>query len=360
MDTLELIGSTVGLGFLAGIRLYATVFALGVAIRFGWFHPGPSGAGLLILAHPAVLTAAGLACLLEFFADKVPWVDSLWDSFHTIIRPVGAVLLAAASFGNFDPAAKTALMILCGGIALASTGSKASTRLAVNHSPEPFSNIGISLIEDAIIPFGMWISLKHPEVAMAFVSIFLGVFLWLAPKILRSVRLRWIALRVWLLGGNTVPQGALQADINEQSAAAIPSGRHQALRIVAAHAAPLPPGYARRAQKTMGLAEPPRGIRAAATKTIDGMGNSVGYLAVGEDGLTFVAKRWFRKRVHSIKFAEVDSIVWKRGLLMHRLVVQTPAGEKAFHVFKGVQISELSTTASSKPAMAGSASLRSG
>jgi hypothetical protein len=356
VDTLELIGSTMGLGFLAGIRLYATVFALGLAIRFGWFHPGPGGAGLLILAHPAVLIASGLACLLEFFADKVPWVDSLWDSFHTIIRPVGAVLLASAALGNFDPAVRATLMILCGGVALASTGSKASTRLAVNHSPEPFSNIGLSLIEDALIPVGMWISLKHPEVAMAFVSIFLGVFLWLAPKIFRSVRLRWVALRVWLEGGNTGEQGER---VRGQDAAWILVGRHEPLRVVAAHSGSIPASYAQRAQKTLGLAEPPRGIRAAATGTIDGMANSVGYLAVGEDGLTFVAKRWFRKRVHSIKFAEVDSVAWKRGLLMHRLVMRTAAGERAFHVFKDVQIPDSSEPASSKQVLAGSAALRS-
>jgi hypothetical protein len=359
MDTLELIGSTMGLGFLAGIRLYATVFALGVAIRFGWFHPGSNGSGLLVLAHPAVLIASGLACLVEFFADKVPWVDSLWDSFHTFIRPIGAVLLAAASLGNFDPAVKATLMILCGGVALASTGSKASTRLAVNHSPEPFSNIGLSLIEDALIPFGVWISLKHPEVAMAFVSIFLGVFLWLAPKAFRSMRLRWVALWVWLGDGNTSSQGVTQSrDDSRQSAMAIPGGQHDALSIVAFHAGPIPARYARRAQQALGLAELPRGIRAAATKTINGLSNSVGYLAIGEDRLTFVTKRWFRKRVHSIKFVEMDSVEWKRGLLMHRLVVRTSQGAMAFHIFKDVQIPESSESASSKQVLAGSATLR--
>jgi hypothetical protein len=103
MDTLALIGSSMGLGFLAGIRLYATVFALGLAIRFGWYHPDAGAAGLLVLAHPAVLTASGIACLIEFVADKVPWVDSAWDSIHTFIRPIGAVLLASAAIGNFDP-----------------------------------------------------------------------------------------------------------------------------------------------------------------------------------------------------------------------------------------------------------------
>ena len=88
MEQLALIGSTLGLGFLAGIRLYATVFLLGLAIRLGWFHPGAGSAELMVLAHPAVLIASGLACLVEFAADKIPWLDSLWDSFHTFIRPI--------------------------------------------------------------------------------------------------------------------------------------------------------------------------------------------------------------------------------------------------------------------------------
>lgn len=345
MDTLELIGSTMGLGFLAGIRLYATVFALGLAIRYGWFHPGPGAAGLMILAHPAVLIASGSACLVEFTADKVPWVDSMWDSFHTFIRPVGAVLLASAALGNFDPAVRATLMILCGGVALASTGSKASTRLAVNHSPEPFSNIALSLAEDALIPIGMWISLKHPEIAMALISIFLGVFLWLAPKIFRSVRLRWVALRVWLSGKPSA----------EPVAPMLPPNAHRALDVVAANARPIPASYARRAQRTLGLSEPPGGIRVAATKTIEGMGNSLGYLAVGSDGLAFVTRRWFRKRVHSIRFADVDSIEWKRGLLMHRLVVRTAEGERAFHVFKNVEVPESAASATSKQVLAGNA-----
>jgi hypothetical protein len=334
--------------------LYATVFALGLAIRLGWFHPGAGAAGLLVLAHPAVLIASGLACLVEFFADKVPWVDSLWDSFHTFIRPIGAVLLASAALGNFDPAVRATLMILCGSVALASTGSKASTRLAVNHSPEPFSNIGLSLIEDAIIPVGMWISLQHPEVAMALVSIFLGFFLWFAPKIFRSIRLRWIAMRIWLAGSQTGAQAgaAPGRSLSELNASAIQAGGHEALRVVAAHAGPIPPSYARRALRTLGLAEPPAGIRAAATRTIKGLGNSAGYLAVGPDGLAFVTKRWFRKRVYPIKFADVNSAEWKRGLLMHRLIVRTAAGDKAFHVFKDVQIPEPAPTPSSKEAVA--------
>jgi hypothetical protein len=341
MDTLELIGSTLGLGFLAGIRLYATVFALGMVIRLGWFHPGAGAAGLLVLAHPAVLTASGIACLIEFFADKVPWVDSAWDSFHTVIRPIGAVLLASAALGNFDPAVKATLMILCGGVALASTGSKASTRLAINHSPEPFSNIAVSLAEDALIPAGMWVSLKHPEIALALVSFFLAIFLWLAPKIFRAVRLRFVAVWAWLGGARDGAEGSSDSrlDLNR-------TGRHPALAVLDAYAQPLPQSYARSAQKSLGLAETPTGIPAAATGTIDGMGNSLGYLALADNGMAFVTRRWFRRRVLTIPSADVQAVEWKRGLLMHRLVVQTPQGERAFHVFKNVKIGERVATPS--------------
>ena len=115
MDTIELIGATMGLGFLAGVRLYATILTLGLAIRFGWFHPGPMAEPLRILAEPMVLIAAGVACAIEFFADKVAWVDSIWDSFHAFIRPIGAVVVSAAVLGSFDPVLKVTLIILCGG-----------------------------------------------------------------------------------------------------------------------------------------------------------------------------------------------------------------------------------------------------
>jgi hypothetical protein len=342
MDTLALIGSSMGLGFLAGIRLYATVFALGLAIRFGWYHPDAGAAGLLVLAHPAVLTASGIACLIEFVADKVPWVDSAWDSIHTFIRPIGAVLLASAAIGNFDPALKAILMLLSGSVALASTGSKASTRLAVNHSPEPFSNITLSLAEDAAVPAGMWVTLKHPEVAAAFVSIFLAVFLWFAPKIYRSVRLRWIALRLWY-NGRSAPTNRPSTSPDDSAWHA--ANRPSALRVIDAHAAPLPTSYSQSAQRSLGVAGQPVGIRAAATSSIDGMANSVGYLAIGPDALAFVTRRWFRKRTHILPFADVQSVEWKRGLLMHKLVVSTARGDRTFHIFKDVKLKELPAAA---------------
>jgi len=130
----------------------------------------------------------------------------VWDSFHTIIRPVGAAILAADVLGDINPVLKLTLIILCGGIALASHSSKAAVRIVVNHSPEPFTNIGISLAEDAFAPFGVWLSLRHPTVVLSLVLLFLGGFLWVMPKVFRSVRLRLVAVWARLRRGATKKQ----------------------------------------------------------------------------------------------------------------------------------------------------------
>jgi hypothetical protein len=342
VETLGVIGSTLGLGFLAGIRLYATVFLLGLAIRLGWFHPGAGSAELSVLSHPAVLIASGLACLVEFAADKIPWLDSLWDSFHTFIRPIGAAVLAAAAFGHFDPVVKAILIIICGGIALASNSSKAATRLAVNHSPEPFSNVGLSLLEDALIPAGMWLSLKHPEVALGLVAAFLFLFFWLAPKIFRAVRLQLAALgallRSW--SGSDVVQ---TSDADQENAAAfsgLSAGAQSALLGLARAARPIPEKHARRIEKALRLEAPAKGVRAAATKKIRGLGNSVGYLVVTNDGLAFITRRWFTNRVHRIPFSEMETSRWKRGLLLNQFGVKTTNGDREFYVFKDVNLQE--------------------
>jgi hypothetical protein len=195
MDVVDLLGSTLGIGFFAGIRLYATVLAIGLAIRFGLYHPAPSLAHLEVLAHTPILAIAGVACVIEFFADKVPWVDSFWDSFHTIVRPVGAALLAATAVGHIDPALKVVIILLCGTVAFTAHSSKAATRLLANHSPEPFTNIGLSLLGDALVPAGLWIAVHYPLITLGVVSGFIAAFLWLAPKIFRVIRRNVSAVR---------------------------------------------------------------------------------------------------------------------------------------------------------------------
>jgi Domain of unknown function (DUF4126) len=195
MDTIDLLGSTLGIGFVSGIRLYATILALGLAIHFDKFHLNPGQEKLAILGTWPVLIAAGVACLAEFFADKIPLVDSLWDSFHTFIRPIGAVVLSASLLGSIDPTLKLVLVILAGGVALAGHSSKAAARVAINHSPEPFTNIGASLAGDLFAPAGLWLSFHHPAIVLVLVAIFLAVFAWLAPKVFRALSMPVAAFR---------------------------------------------------------------------------------------------------------------------------------------------------------------------
>jgi hypothetical protein len=142
-----------------------------------------------------VIGLAAALYVIEFFADKIPAVDTAWDAVHTFIRVPAGAILAATAFADFDPAVKTAAMILGGGIALGSHGAKAATRLAVNASPEPFSNALLSLIEDALA-FGSTILMVFFPVAMlVIVALFLILAIWLLPKIVRALRRLFARLR---------------------------------------------------------------------------------------------------------------------------------------------------------------------
>src|SRR6185436_17633076 len=145
-DLLSTLGFAMGSAWLSGINLYATVVTLGLLQRFGLAHlPGNLG----FMQEWWVIGVAGGLYLIEFVADKIPAVDSIWDAVHTFIRvPAGAVL-AATAFAHFDPAVRLVALLAGGGVALSSHGAKAATRLAANTSPEPFSNILLSLFEDA-------------------------------------------------------------------------------------------------------------------------------------------------------------------------------------------------------------------
>lgn len=198
MDTIVLLGSVMGLGFISGIRLYSTVLTVGLGIRIGWFHLDSHLAALNILTHPFILITAGVVYLAEFFADKIPWVDSLWDCIHSLIRPIGAAFLGATALGSVDPAMKITAFLLCGGVAFSSHATKTSARLIVNHSPEPFTNIGLSLFEDIFSVFGVWMSLQHPIIVFCFIVVFLALFIWLFPKFFRFARRQAISIYCWL------------------------------------------------------------------------------------------------------------------------------------------------------------------
>jgi hypothetical protein len=195
MDPITLLGTALGLGFAAGLRLYATVLALGLALRYDLVTLPASLKPLETLAHPVVIGVAAVMYVAEFVSDKVPWFDSAWDAVHTFIRPVGAAALGFAAFSQIDPLARTVLVLICGGVALTSHVSKAATRVAVNHSPEPFSNWGLSLAGDAAVPAMVWMTMTHPLVVMVVVLIALVVSFWLIRKTLRLVREGFSALR---------------------------------------------------------------------------------------------------------------------------------------------------------------------
>ena len=188
MKTLALLGTVTGIALFSGIRLYATALTVGICIRYGILHLPPELASLSVLAHPYVLGAAGVCTVMEFLADKIPWVDSLWDSVHAFLRPAGAALIAFAAVGRLDPAVEVAVILLCGGLAFSSHSAKAGTRLVVNQSPEPFSNILLSLFEDVLAVAGSYAAVAYPLATLAVVIVFLALFALLARRIYRLLR----------------------------------------------------------------------------------------------------------------------------------------------------------------------------
>jgi uncharacterized membrane protein len=174
-----------GSAWLSGINLYASVLTLGLLERYHVVHlPGDLG----FLAQWWIIALAAVLYAVEFLADKIPAIDSTWDAIHTFIRvPAGAVL-AASAFGHFDPGVRLAALLVGGGVALSSHGMKATTRLAANTSPEPFSNIALSLVEDAVAFGSTFLMAFHPVVILVVVVIFVGIALWIVPKIYRTFK----------------------------------------------------------------------------------------------------------------------------------------------------------------------------
>ena len=185
LDTPQLIALAGALGWASGLRLYLVVLLTGLAGFMGWVSLPQ---GLHLLANPVVLGASGFMVFVEFFADKIPGLDSLWDVVHSVIRiPAGAAL--AASVFSADTGAITLVAGLLGGtLAATSFAAKATTRAAINTSPEPFSNIGASLLEDGLVPLGLWLAVAHPVVFVVLLALVLAFSVWL-------IRICWRFLR---------------------------------------------------------------------------------------------------------------------------------------------------------------------
>jgi hypothetical protein len=196
VEKLHLLGVALGLACLAGINLYLTVFATGLAIHFHWITLAPAYQSLEILGDPVIITIAGVLYFLEFVADKIPWVDSAWDAVHTVIRPIGGALLAIQLLGHPSPAFTVIVALLAGGTSLITHTAKSATRLASNTSPEPFSNIALSVTEDAAVVGGLALIHFNPTLALSIFALGIATFFYFAPKILRGIKAKiWLAFK---------------------------------------------------------------------------------------------------------------------------------------------------------------------
>lgn len=197
MGPIETLSLAMGTAWTAGINLYATIAILGIAGNNGWIQLPP---GLEWTMHPLVIGTACLLYVIEFFADKVPYVDSLWDSFHTFIRiPAGAVM-AYGAVGEVSPVLQAAAALAGGVVTTASHGTKMTTRLALNTSPEPFSNWVASVSEDVVTLGGLWMIFNYPWLMLAMVVGFTALAFWLIPRVLAVAKRGFAAIRAWFRG----------------------------------------------------------------------------------------------------------------------------------------------------------------
>jgi hypothetical protein len=294
------------------LRLYATVLTLGLAIRFDLINLRPEFEQLRVLAEWWVIGLAGVAFVLEFVADKIPWVDSAWDSFHTVIRPVGAAVIAMTALGEFDPLAQVAIALLTGGVAFTSHSMKAATRLAVNQSPEPVSNSLLSLAGDFAVPVGVWLAMEHPLLIGSIAAVCVAVFLMVAPRIFRLLRVQFLAVRALIRSRFGKP--------DDSSSSAIPEA------------------YAERLRRELGLRELPPATRAVAAQGSGGLKNSLGYLVLLEDEAVFLTRRWFRYRTHRVRLSDQTARQYGRGFLLDRLTIRHGDQTCQYSLFKDNQL----------------------
>ena len=196
METIDIIAMTLGVAWASGINLYAAILVLGIMGSGGYTQLPES---LTVLQDPLVLFAAGTMYFVEFFADKIPGVDSGWDAIHTFIRiPAGAMLAVGAAQGlEINQAAELAAALLGGSLAATSHLTKASTRLVLNASPEPVSNTTASVLEDLAVIGGLWTALNYPLAFVIFIVVFILLAIWLLPKLWRAIKDIVSTIRGW-------------------------------------------------------------------------------------------------------------------------------------------------------------------
>jgi hypothetical protein len=300
MDVLQTLAVALGLAALSGYSLYLTVFLTGLAVHFDWIHLAPQYASLHVLADPAVIIVSGILFVIEFFVDKIPWLDSLWDAIHTFIRPIGGALLAIQTLGHPGPAFDVIIGLIAGAVTFTSHSVKTGTRLIVNQSPEPFSNVAVSLGENVLLGAMFALLWSHPLVALAILLVFFSVAFYFLPRIWRTIR-----IRVWFIR-QKMKQPA----------------RRTAVELLAS----LPGPYEHWFHK---LVEPRQTVRWA-VPCITGKGKLIprdqfGYLTATEEQLSqvfFIVKGWFA----SAKLFEIDDFEpsLKQRFLYDEIILFTP------------------------------------
>jgi hypothetical protein len=207
MGAVEVIALSMGAAWASGINLYATIFMLG--------YMGMTGnivlpEELMIVSDPLVMTAAGFMYCVEFFADKIPGVDSGWDSIHTFIRIPAGAMLAASAVGDVTPAVELGAALLGGSLAAGSHATKAGGRLLINTSPEPVTNWGASISEDLVVIGGLWAALNHPVIFLIALVLFILFMIWALPKLWRLIKAIFKRIGSWL--GLCEPPAPLTAE----------------------------------------------------------------------------------------------------------------------------------------------------
>jgi hypothetical protein len=184
LDTWQLVALAGAIGWASGLRLYLVLFVIGAVGWLGWMELPK---GLQVLAHPWVLGASGFMLAIEFFADKIPYVDSVWDFVHTFIRIPAGAALAGSVFSDQPGAATIAAAILGGGLAAGAHMAKAGTRAVINTSPEPFSNWAASFGEELAVGTVLWLAFAHPIAAIVVLAFIVLLMIWLIPKLWRFI-----------------------------------------------------------------------------------------------------------------------------------------------------------------------------
>lgn len=185
MDLISNLALAGGLSWASGLRLYATVFIVGMLAKFGYID---LPAALDILSNPIVLSVASVLAVIEFLADKIPYVDSTWDSIQTFIRIPAGALLAMGAMNSSDPLIATIAALLGGTLAGATHATKAGSRALINTSPEPVTNITTSFGEEGLLLGGGWLAFAHPMVFLAVLAAFILIMIWLLPKLWRGIK----------------------------------------------------------------------------------------------------------------------------------------------------------------------------